>query len=153
MAPLASVDDLSDWMGVDVSNLARAEAILSAASTLVRTRTGRAWVDADGELEDGVTALEMERVKTVVVMVAERVWSNPRGITQQATGPFSQSVAAWSAFGLALTDPEKEMLPTGSTKPALWSQSTTRSDYPDVSSIYVNVVGSDEPLPIYPEPW
>jgi hypothetical protein len=151
---LADVDALSDWMGVAITNDARAEAILAAASTLVRAHTGRTWVEADGSTEEDVTDLELERVRTVVVLVAERVWSNPRGITQQATGPFSQSVAAWSTFGLALTDPEKDMLPTDSSaKPALWTLGTTRSDELDVSSIYVDVVGTDEPLPIHPEPW
>lgn len=113
LPPLASVDDLSEWMGVDVSDEVRAEAILSAASTLVRSHTGQLWVDAAGEPDENATDLELDTVKTVVTLVAERVWSNPRGFVQQATGPFSGTVAEWSAYGLALTDSEKDMLGCG----------------------------------------
>lgn len=123
MSPLATVEDLSTWMGVPVTDGDRAAAIIAAASTLVRNYTGRTWVDAEGEPEVGVTELQLDSVHTVVILVAERVWSNPRGVTQQVAGPFSESVAAWAAYGLALTDDEKTMLPTpsGSGIPGLSS--------------------------------
>lgn len=152
LPPLASSDELETWMGVAVSNPDRAEAILAAASTLVRVETGRTWVDEDGATEDDVTTLQMEQVKTVVILVAERVWSNPRGITQQSTGPFSASVAEWAAYGLALTDSEKAMLPTtsGSTRPKLWTLNTTRCPTGDLPDIYLEVEGS-ELIPHVPE--
>jgi hypothetical protein len=110
LPPLATVEELQDWSPTPVTNTARAEAILSAASTLVRTFTGRMWVDADGDWEESVTALQKDQVQTVTLQVADRVYSNPRGTTQEAAGPFSRSVSAWAAFGLALTDDEEAML-------------------------------------------
>lgn len=146
MASVASVDDLNAWLSEAVSNEERAEAILAAASTLVRTKTGRAWVDANGVQLEDVDDEDFEAVRTVVVMVAARVWSNPRGYSQQTTGPFSYSVAEWSALGLSLTEDELSMLPIhrDGTNPALWTQSTTRADSAsDLPDIYLEVVGSE----------
>jgi hypothetical protein len=130
VASIASVDDLETWLGVEIENVARADAILAAASTLASSRTGQAWVDADGEQLEDVDDDDFEAVKSVVVLVAARVWLNPRGATQQATGPFSESVAAWAASGLSLTEAEIEMLPISesSARPALWTLATTRAD-------------------------
>lgn len=93
----------------------RAEAILAAASTLVRTFTGRVWVDVDDEPDSDEPSYELEfdAAQTVVLIVSQRVYLNPSGTTQETTGPFSRSVAAWSAMGLALSDDEKEMLGGG----------------------------------------
>lgn len=107
---LASFDDLETISGLSLDE-DRAEAILSAASTLVRSYTGRTWVGADGEWEESATELQQDIISTVVLAVAERVYRNPAGTTQQATGPFSQSVAAWASYGMVLTDDEKDQLP------------------------------------------
>lgn len=115
LPPLATLDDLEVWSSSVIPNAARAEAILIAASTLVRSTTGRTWVDADEEWEEGVTDLQQDQVRTVVVMVADRVYANPAGVTQEAVGPFSRTVAAWAAYGMELTDTELEMLPGGSS--------------------------------------
>lgn len=112
---LATIDDFEEWSSSPVTNLVRADAILAAASTLVRSSTGRAWVDADGEWEDGVTDLQKDQLRTVVVTVTERVYANSGGVTQEAVGPFSRTVAAWAAFGLELTPAEHSMLPGGSS--------------------------------------
>jgi hypothetical protein len=112
---LATVDEFAAWMGVTIDNEERAEAILTAASTLVRSTSGRAWVDADGEPEDGLTETQSDAAHTVVLSVAERVWRNPQGLTSETSGPFSKSVAAWAAFGLELTETEKQMISLGST--------------------------------------
>lgn len=109
--PLASVDALSVWIGENAEPM-RAVAILNAASTLIRTRTGRVWVDDDGP-EDGVTDLQVAALESVCLSVAARVYQNPRGLTQKSTGPFSWSVAAWSALGLALSPEEAAQLPGG----------------------------------------
>lgn len=125
LPPLAEVDDLQTWIGQDISgtSASRAAAIIAAASTLVRAFTGRAWIDADGELDEGTDPVRFDAVQQVVVTVAHRVYTNPLGSTDEGTGPFSHSVAAWSALGLALRDEEKEML--GQTPaagvPGLWS--------------------------------
>lgn len=109
LPPLASLDDLEAWFSSSVDP-ARAEAILSAASTLVRSTAGRAWVDAEGEPDDDLTETQIDAAHTVVLMVAARVYTNPNGVAQQTSGPFSKSVAAWAALGLELTDTEKGML-------------------------------------------
>lgn len=146
MASVASIDDLNAWLGDEVDNEERAEAILVAASALIRSRTGRAWVDADGVQLDDVTDDDFAAVRTVVVQVAARVWLNPQGITQETAGPFSQTIAAWAALGLSLTEDEASMLPidrTGS-RPALWTQATTRADsVSDLPDIYLEVVDSE----------
>lgn len=144
MASVASIDDLAAWLGTDIDNEDRADAILAAASTLVRSKTGRAWVDADGVQLEDVDDDDFELVKTVVVQVAARVWLNPRGFTSETTGPFSYSVAEWAGLGLSLTEAEADMLPItrDSGRPALWTQATTRED--SVSDlIYLEVDGSE----------
>jgi hypothetical protein len=146
VSSVASVHDLAAWLGEDIDNEARAEAILAAASTLVRSRTGRAWVDADGEQLEDVTDNDFELVKTVVVQVAARVWLNPRGLTQETTGPFSTTLAAWASLGLSLTEDEAAMLPVvRDGRPGLWTQATTREDpQSDLPDIYLDVVGSEQ---------
>lgn len=142
MASIATLDDLEPWLTID--NEDRAEAILAAASTLVRSKTGQAWVDADGVQLEDVDDDDFEAVKTVVVQVALRVYQNPLGVTQQATGPFSRSVAAWAALGLSLTEDEAAMLPStiDGARPGLWTLPTTRSEN-DLPDRYLEVVGSE----------
>jgi hypothetical protein len=114
---LAELHELEDWLGVsitDARDAARAGAILAAASTLVRTHTGRMWVGVDEEgaavPEEGIDETKLAAVRQVVVQVADRVYNNPRGATQETAGPFSRSVAAWAAQGMSLTDDEKAMI-------------------------------------------
>jgi len=105
---LATLDEFSGWHGSAV-DARRAAAILAAASTLIRSATGRVWVDADGP-QAGVSDVALSAAKTVCLMVAERVYSNPSGTTQQQSGPYAQSVAAWAASGLVLRPEELAML-------------------------------------------
>lgn len=145
---LAAIEDLEAWLGQAVSNPERADAILTAASTLVRSQSGRTWVGANGEPNEGLTEVQLESARTVVLMVAARVWNNPYGTTQEATGPFSRSVAAWAALGMELTDTERSMLGT-SANTGLWSLRTTRDDF-GLADIYLDVVDS-EPIPHVPQ--
>jgi hypothetical protein len=128
LPPLAAVEDLGVWMGstIPTGSTPRAVAILAAASTLVRRFTGELWVNEDGDLDPGDDELRFESAAQVVVLVAERVYKNPDGRNQQTTGPFSHSVEAWSALGLALRDEEKEMLSPTAGVPGLGIISTTR---------------------------
>lgn len=146
MASLPSVDDLAIWLGVEITNEDRAEAIRAAAYTLVRSKSGRAWVDASGVQLEDVDDDDFEAVRTVIMSVWARVWTNPNGDTQQTTGPFSRSVAAWASLGLSLSDAELDMLPRAadSARPALWTLATTRVD-PDteLADIYLEVEGSE----------
>jgi hypothetical protein len=147
VASIASVDDLATWLGVEITNEERAEAILAAASTLVRSKSGRAWVDASGVQLADADDDDFDIVKTIVVQVAARVWTNPHGITQETTGPYSRSTAAWAALGLSLTESEADMLPIllDSKRPALWSMRTTRAES-DVPDRYLEVVGQTEDI-------
>lgn len=121
LPPLASVAELEGWLGITASPVQRAEAILAAASTLVRTHSGRSWVDADGEPEEALSETQLEAAKTVVLAVTGRVWRNPSGLTQEVVGPFSRSIAAWAAMGLELTDSEKQMISVSDGIPGLAS--------------------------------
>ena len=145
MASIATVADLEEWITVD--DVTRAEAILAAASTLVRAKTGRDWVDAEGVQLEDVADDDFEAVKTVVVQVSLRVYQNPLGLTQQTTGPFSRSIAAWAALGLSLTDDERAMLPTtiDGNRPGLWTLATTRTEN-GLPDRYLDVEGQDEQI-------
>lgn len=111
LPPLAGVDDLETWLGESIASSShpRAIAILTHASTRVRTFTGRTWVGESGP-EEGVDALKLDAARQVVVLVSARVWKNPHGRLSESTGPFSYTNAEWAAMGAALTEDEKEML-------------------------------------------
>lgn len=98
---LASPSDLVAWLGAPVDD-ERAQAVLAAASTLVRARAGENWVDENGYLKDSIP----DGIPTVVVTVAARLWANPTGTTSSATGPFS---ASWQV-GFQLSDAEADMV-------------------------------------------
>lgn len=152
---LVELESFETWASRPVSNGPRAEAILSAASTLVRTYTGRMWVDAAGDPEEDITETQLDAARTVVLQLADRVYFNPNGDTQQSTGPFQRSVAAWYSSGLVLTEEDKEQLPLGTgARPALWTQATTRCEN-DVPDIYLDVQGQDEQIVHVPRgyPW
>lgn len=105
LPPFATVNDLAAWTGQVImpADAARAEAVLSAASALVRTHTGATWV-VDGELSD-----VPDIVPVVVVQVAGRVWANPDGLTSVT---LDDGTRRWESgtTGLYLTDSEKDML-------------------------------------------
>lgn len=107
----ASSAELSAWLGEScgVDDSVRAAAVLAAASTLIRSHTGRVWVDANGDPEAGVTAAQLDTLSVVTVMVAARVWTNPNGRVSQTAGPFSESYER-GLQGLVLTESERRML-------------------------------------------
>lgn len=117
---LVTLSDFQTWASRPVVDIERAVAILSAASTLVRTESGRMWVDAAGEVEDDVTETQLDAACTIVKQVASRVYFNPDGNTQEGAGPFSRSVAAWASAGMVLTDDERAQLPTSGPSTASW---------------------------------
>lgn len=108
LPPLADVDALAAWLGVAIDaepDIARAGAVLAAASAQIRRETGATYVDGDGNLIEDIP----DEVVTVTVQLAARMWSNPTGATQESEGPFSVT------HGRAtLTDGERAVLsPTG----------------------------------------
>lgn len=123
LPPLATVQDLSDWLDqpIDPAN-SRAVAVLSAASSLVRSYTRQDWVDEAGALVE-----VPDDVVTVVLQVAERKWRNPTGAIQETTGPFSVRYSERTGEGLFLTETEQKMLDRYKCD-ALWSLSTTRCE-------------------------
>jgi hypothetical protein len=100
---LATVPDLEARMGA-VSDAARARAVLQDASNLIHAETNNAWV-SDGALIDDVPGIAL----TVCCAVARRVIENPSGVTSEALGPFSQSIAS-SSNDVYLTKAEKRTL-------------------------------------------
>jgi hypothetical protein len=123
LPPLATVQDLADWVGEDIeADNPQALAFLRAASAKVRSFTGRTWAGPDGELEP-----VPGDVHTVVVQVASRVWRNPDGYVQDTTGPFTVRWTERVADGIYLTSAEEDMLePHRRGRPALWALGTTR---------------------------
>lgn len=155
----APVDSIEDWLGESVEPV-RAQALLDAASTLVRTETGSAWVDALGALmwlaDDASEKLQIigQAFAHAVVSAAARAYTNPNGFIQEGTGPFSGTRHRDSGDGVFLTATEKRAITEavagykGKTHSGLWSLSTTRGDCYD-DTIYVPTAPepSGYPLP------
>lgn len=140
LPPLVDTFTLAGWLGEDVLGDSRAEAVLSAVSAVVRNASGQTWA-ADGDISSTDVP---ELVSTVVLQVAARVWRNPHGVRQEATGPFSVSYAV---TGVYLTADERRLL-SGyrANSSGLWTMQTTRGDdYAD--TVYVPVVGTDAMFP------
>jgi hypothetical protein len=85
--PLATIADLEVRLGEPIgslegTDLARAQAALSDASTLVRLECGASWADPT-EVPEGVWL--------VTVGVALRVYRNPSGLRSETVGDYSWS--------------------------------------------------------------
>jgi hypothetical protein len=142
-APLAPLEALEVWLGAPLcgSDVARAEAVLAAVSSLVRSVAGVTW--------DGVPV--PDEIHTVTLEVAARVYRNPTSASQlsQTTGPFTESRSFTTAAGLYLTPQEKAIVARYRTSNrGLWSLRTSRDDPVEVSG-WVPVAGSLNPFPWY----
>jgi hypothetical protein len=143
--PLASLSALEVWLGAPLCgpDVARAEAVLGAVSSLIRSVAGVTW-ETDPVPDD---------VHTVTLEVAARVYRNPSAAAQvsNTTGPFTESKSYSTTPGLYLTAAEKAIV--GRYRPTthgLWSMPTRRDD-PVVDTYWVPVSGSDNPFPWYAE--
>lgn len=106
LPPLAPVSDLAAWVGQTIeSGDPRAEAVLSAASALVRSYAGQTWTDEADALED-----VPDVVAAVAVQVAARVWLNPNGAVSVTLDDGALRWAEATAAGLYLTDADKAVL-------------------------------------------
>lgn len=136
---LATVAELANWLGQTIADDdARAQAVLAAASTLVRGRAHENWVDAEGDLETEIP----DGIGQVVVMVAARIWGNPTSASDLTTGPFK---AAWT-HGFELTDAEADMVDAAigaTTHGGIGVLQTTRGDL-ETSPV---LICADEGLP------
>lgn len=147
--PFATVDDLTAWLGEGDLDAARAEAVIGAATVLVRSHVG-AWQWPDG------TPRQVPQAFTVVTtQVAARYWQNPTGARQETTGPFS---VTYDGGGVELTDSEVRMLDQAAhgssiASKGLWTLSTTRDEL-EVTD-YRPVEGGGDPIPMFVEgaPW
>lgn len=144
MDPLAPLTALEVWLGAPLcgSDVARAEAVLAAVSSLIRSTAGVTW--------DGVPV--PDDVHTITLEVAARVFRNPQAGSQlsRTTGPFTESVSFTpGTAGLYLTAGEKAIIGRyRTTNRGLWSLRTTRDDPYDTTG-YVPVEGSTNPFPWY----
>lgn len=112
-----SVADLSAWVGQTLDEAdARAVAVLSAATALVRGYASQEW--------DGDTA--PDDVAALVVQVAARVWFNPQGVTSESIDDYSRRFDGQET-GLFLTESERTILNRYRTSTSgLWVQPTTQ---------------------------
>lgn len=136
-----AISALSAWVGETIANDdARATAVLSAATGLVRGYAGQAWPD-DTAPDD---------VAAIIVQIAARVWRNPGGAVSRTAGPFSESYSADSTLGLYLTESEQSVLNRFRVVASgLGTISTTRESA-STGTIYVPT----GPAPSgYPFPW
>ena len=145
--PFANVAALAAWVGQSIAaNDARANAVLTAASVLVRSHVGASTADAWQTVPADV--------QQVVVQVAARVWFNPQGLVADAVDDYSRRWESGAESGVYLTAAERDMLsPYTTSHKGLWSLGTTRGD--DYADQYLDVLNPDgstqtEPMPFLP---
>ncbi len=141
MAPLVTVGDLQTWLGqtLGADGYLRADAILTAVSSLVRSEAGRTW---EGEpVPDDVAGV----VKEVTVAI----WHRPDStVMQQSVGDLAKRYAV--VAGLWLTATQKSIVGRyRAQQRGLWTLSTTRGDL-GADTVYVPVVGTVTEFPWYP---
>jgi hypothetical protein len=103
---LASREALEQRLGatLDPTEAAQADSLLGYASALVRAYTRATWM-VDGLLVDAP-----DGVSQVVVEMVYRAVSNPQGVTQDTTGPFSVSFGPQAAQRIYLSAGDKTIL-------------------------------------------
>lgn len=103
---LAEVSALELRLGLELgslqgADLARANASLEDASSLVRAEAGKPWLDGDD-----VTA--PAQVVTIVIKAALREYKNPDGFTSEQIGDYSYRTDATG--GVYLTEEERRIV-------------------------------------------
>src|SRR5262245_61311281 len=104
LPPLASTEELEARLPEPLAEdeVARAEAVLVDASTLVRAEAGgNTWV-TDGELDDDVP----DTIVIVTLTAARRAFLNPDGIRQETLG--DHSITHGASGDVFLTKAEKD---------------------------------------------
>ena len=144
---LAQLADLEARMGV-VAAAARARAALDDASALIRSEAGAEdWLDDDGNLE-----VVPSIVVTVCCKVAQRVLTNPDGVTNETIGSFSQSFTS-SSSDAYLTKAERRLVRKAAGSSLIGSVEL-ESPYRRYSAddMYVSVAGGGDDLLMGPWP-
>ncbi|MBP2341118.1 Txe/YoeB family toxin of Txe-Axe toxin-antitoxin module [Saccharothrix coeruleofusca] len=124
---LATIEALEARLGRGALTGAQREQALAAladASEIVRAETNRTWVTEAG------TVSAPAAVVTITLQAALRVVRNPEGLVAETVGPFSRRLAD-DQTGVYLLDEEVALLAKyRSATSGLWTQATTRGDYP-----------------------
>lgn len=150
LPPLATVTDLSDWIGEPIesesADAKRALSVLRLASSLIRSKkvTNRTWVDPDtNQLVEDMPDIVAE----ICIQAAARKYTNPDDLEQERQDDFYASRKVKEA-GVYLTDSELAMLAEYTATPhgGLGTVRTTRGDYP---TIYDGDLTGDPILPPY----
>ena len=106
LEPLATVSDLSGWVGEPIpegtADWTRAEWALRAASALVRSHTERTWADPDESVP--------EQVVTVTLQAAARSYTNPEGWGNERLDDWGAGQRPVEEWGIYLTASEKAIL-------------------------------------------
>lgn len=110
LSPLATVLELSDWIGEPINESSadgrRAEGVLRLASALVRAYSGATWIPEGGtapvDVPDGVS--------DVVLQVAARGYTNPESWSNEAVDDWRGGGRPIEEMGLYLTASEKAIL-------------------------------------------
>lgn len=128
LPPLATVDDLIDWIGEPISeatDLTRAEGTLALASALVRRETERTWVDDEGNLAANLP----DDVRLVTLACAARGYLNPEGVVDESIDDYRGRKIVQEA-GLYLTASERDLLAPLAGRPhqGLGTVATTRGE-------------------------
>ncbi len=134
---IVTIGQLVDRVG-PVADLPRAAAALSDASAEVHDVSDEVWVDADGFL-----TVVPDRVVTITLAVAMRLYVNPHGYESETIGDYTYRLG--EGRGLAeLTARETRAIRAAAGKSAIGSIQLV-SPYP-LSASVVTVVNGGDPL-------
>ena len=144
---LAQLTDLTARMG-DVGGTERALAALADASAIIRAEAGTEdWIDTEGALET-VPAI----IVTICCKVAQRILTNPDGVTAEGLGSFNQSFTNASSDAY-LTKAERRLVRKAAGANPIGSVEL-ESPYRrySVDDLYVRVDGGGDDLLMGPWP-
>ena len=116
---------------------------MADASALVRAVADKTWV-TDGEVDEDVPDI----VVSITLAAAKRAFVNPDGERSVAIDGYSTDFANASP-DVYLTAKEESRVRSaaGTSGGRLWTQETTRSDTPDVATVFLDVEPPGEPMP------
>jgi hypothetical protein len=138
MASLITTDDLSVWLDGTVDE-DRAEAVIAAVSSLIRSESGLTWED---------TAVPAD-IAAVAAQVALRVYRNPTGVASETIDGYSARYTDGALAGLYLTPGELRIVRRyRANQRGLWTLGTTRGDTLG-DTVYVPVEGTTTKFPWY----
>lgn len=146
LAPLATVEDLSEWVGEPINtdeDQKRALKVLNYASMLVRNQIGKPTLGESGEIVPDVAHL-------VTIQVASRGYLNPESFGYESVDDWRGGARPIAEEGMYLTATERGMLAKiEARKPSGIGVMRLVRDEDEASTIYVPVEGGAPPFPWY----